>query len=172
MKKVTRLNNKGFTLIELLAVIVILAVVMASAATSVLSAMNNSRKASLQDSASSAADGFRSSYAEYAISSSYGLVGNTTEATNTALISGTPQALSNYATGLSITDTNYDLNNSYVYFNPTTSTFVVCMVAQTSGSYYVAGARKNTRAGIGETSAFALTADQMWACSDNDYSWK
>lgn len=46
-----KLNNKGFTLIELLAVVVILAVVMGIAMTSVLSAMNKSRGGSLEDSA-------------------------------------------------------------------------------------------------------------------------
>ena len=95
MKKIMKLNRKGFTLIELLAVIVILAVVMGIAATSVLSAMNNSRKSSLQDSALSAADAFRTSYAEYSISSSNGLVGNTTAATNNALIGGTAQGVFN-----------------------------------------------------------------------------
>ncbi len=42
-----KLNNKGFTLIELLAVVVILAIVMGIAATSVLTSINNSRKSSL-----------------------------------------------------------------------------------------------------------------------------
>lgn len=42
-----KLNNKGFTLIELLAVVVILAIVMGIAATSVLNSINNSRKSSL-----------------------------------------------------------------------------------------------------------------------------
>ena len=59
-----RLNNKGFTLIELLAVVVILAVVMGIAMTSVLSAMNNSRKGSLQDSAISVARAFTTKYSE------------------------------------------------------------------------------------------------------------
>ena len=64
MKKITKLNNKGFTLIELLAVIVILAVVMAIAARSVLGVMNSSRKSALQDSAISAARSFANTYAE------------------------------------------------------------------------------------------------------------
>ena len=50
-----KLNNKGFTLIELLAVIVILALVMGIAATSMLSTMNNSRKSTLHSAAQTAA---------------------------------------------------------------------------------------------------------------------
>lgn len=58
MKNVSRkkLNNKGFTLIELLAVVVILAIVMGIAATSVLSSINNSRKSSLYSTAQNAAN--------------------------------------------------------------------------------------------------------------------
>lgn len=57
MKKVNnkKLNNKGFTLIELLAVIVILALVMGIAATSMLTTMNNSRKSTLHSAAQTAA---------------------------------------------------------------------------------------------------------------------
>ena len=58
MKKINRkrLNNKGFTLIELLAVVVILAIVMGIAATSVLTSINNSRKSSLYSAAQNAAN--------------------------------------------------------------------------------------------------------------------
>ena len=72
-----KLNNKGFTLIELLAVIVILAVVMGVAASSVLSAMNNSRKSSLQDSALSAADAFRTAFAEASLNNTNVILGAT-----------------------------------------------------------------------------------------------
>lgn len=51
-----KLNNKGFTLIELLAVVVILAIVMGIAATSVLSSINNSRKSSLVSTAQNLAN--------------------------------------------------------------------------------------------------------------------
>ena len=164
-----KLNNKGFTLIELLAVIVILAVVMGVATTSVLSAMNNSRKSSLQDSALSAADGFRTSYAEYSMNSDNGLVGNKTAATNNALLNGTAQSLSNYKTGLNITDSNYDLTASKVYFNKTESTFTVCLVAKTTGSYYVANAVKTTDTNI--TGIGTMAKNTMWACSENSKSW-
>lgn len=51
-----KLNNKGFTLIELLAVVVILAIVMGVAATSVLTSINNSRKSSLVSTAQNLAN--------------------------------------------------------------------------------------------------------------------
>lgn len=51
-----KLNNKGFTLIELLAVVVILAIVMGIAATSVLNSINNSRKSSLVSTAQNLAN--------------------------------------------------------------------------------------------------------------------
>lgn len=54
--KLKRLNRKGFTLIELLAVIVILAIVMGIAATSVLTSINNSRSSSLYSVAQNAAN--------------------------------------------------------------------------------------------------------------------
>ena len=63
-----RLNNKGFTLIELLAVVVILAVVMGIAMTSVLSAMNKSRGGSLEDSALTIAQAFNQKYTESLVS--------------------------------------------------------------------------------------------------------
>lgn len=64
LKNRRKLNNKGFTLIELLAVVVILAVVMGIAMTSVLSAMNKSRGGSLEDSALTIAQAFNQKYTE------------------------------------------------------------------------------------------------------------
>ena len=122
-------NKKGFTLIELLAVIVILAVVMGVATTSVLSAMNNSRKSSLQNSALSAADSFRTKYAEYSMNQSGAFVGipsGNLTGTN-GLFSGKAVKLNvdaNVAKELNITDANYDLANSYVYFDLLLQMFV------------------------------------------------
>lgn len=169
-----KLNNKGFTLIELLAVIVILAVVMGVATTSVLSAMNNSRKSSLQDSALSAADAFRAKYAEYSMAPGSGLLGipETNVSGNNGLLSGKAQTLNvhaNVAKELNITAANYDLANSYVYFDKTASAFTVCLVAQKTGSYYVAAAVGTTKSAIGNSPQ--LTNSQMWACSDNTHSW-
>ena len=55
MKNMRKLNRKGFTLVELLAVVVILALVMGIAATSMLNTMNSSRKNTLHSAAQTAA---------------------------------------------------------------------------------------------------------------------
>ena len=187
MRKINmkKLNNKGFTLIELLAVIVILAVVMGVAASQVLNAMNNSRKSSLQNSALSAADAFRTAYAEYSMggqTSLVGISGDNLTKTGQGLLDGKAIKLNTGASGsgsnvtypiadaLNITATNYDLTNSYVYFDKTNSKFTVCLVASSTGSYYVANAVKYTRDAVGGSPG--LTATQMWACSDNKHSWQ
>lgn len=174
MKMFEKLNRKGFTLIELLAVIVILAVVMGVAATSVLSAMNNSRRSSLQNSALSAADGFRTKYAEYSMNPGGELMG-IPAGTVTTLLNGTPQNLNvntKVAKELNITSDNYDLANSYVYFDKSTSTFTVCLVAKSTGSYYVAAAIRTTQVAAADSPVKAiLPANTMWACSDNSNSW-
>ena len=54
-KNIKRLDNKGFTLVELLAVIVILALVMGIAASYMISTMNQSRQATLHNTAQNAA---------------------------------------------------------------------------------------------------------------------
>ena len=171
-----KLNNKGFTLIELLAVIVILAVVMGVAASSVLSAMNNSRESSLKDSALSAADAFRTSYAEYSMNPNNGILG-VTDVDN--LLNGTVTSLGTFKGGLNITvgstNENY-LPQSAVKFNKDNSTFTVCMVANPKGSYYVAKDVKtyvSTDANTGPIVAkdLANNTSYMWACSDNSKSW-
>ncbi len=178
MRKINmkKLNNKGFTLIELLAVIVILAVVMGVASTQVLSAMNNSRKSSLQNSALSAADAFRTSYAEYSLGGTKKLVGwedTTSTKTNENLLKGAAQSLTNYASGLNLTTANYNLASSYVKFDTTYSTFTVCLVAANSGSYYVAAADITNYNGTKPTMSVGTNPTSgMWACSDNKHSWK
>ena len=69
MKKINRkrLNNKGFTLVELLAVVVILALVMGIAASSMLSTMNSSRKSTLHSAAQTAATNLNNWVGEDAI---------------------------------------------------------------------------------------------------------
>jgi len=168
MKKMSgkRLNNKGFTLIELLAVVVILAVVMGIAMTSVLSAMNKARGGSLEDSAITIAQAFNQKYTE-------------------ALVDGVPSAVysdianpGNFAGYNFATDAAYsftvalrntfnlsleayvfaegDVNNapvttgaasetaattsvgeSFVAFDSNEAKFLVCLVAKNTGSYYV-----------------------------------
>ena len=170
-----KLNNKGFTLIELLAVIVILAVVMGVATTQVLSAMNNSRKSSLQDSAMSAADAFRTAYAEFSMGGSTNFLGLTdTETTN--LLKGTAVNLnSTIGDKLNITVGAADSNNNYttesfVFYNTTSNSFTVCLVASSKGSYYVA-AVANAAAESPSYGGKKVAAKKMWACSDNKKGW-
>lgn len=163
MKK--RLNNKGFTLIELLAVVVILAVVMGIATTSVLSSMNKSRGGSLQDSAMVIANAFTQKYTESLVggvpSDVYGDVltnGNGYNFQSSAVyyldnnLADTFNVVeSNYAfadsastvnvNAVSGVDTNTAISgtvsNSFVKFNSATGKFVVCLFANNSGSYFV-----------------------------------
>ena len=87
-----KLNNKGFTLIELLAVVVILAVVMGIAMTSVLSSMNKSRGGALQDSAMIIANAFNQKYTESLVggvpSNVYGDVLDTKDENNNVIKNG------------------------------------------------------------------------------------
>ena len=172
MRKINmkKLNNKGFTLIELLAVIVILAIVMGVAANAVLNVMNDSRKNTLQSSAKSAADAFRTAYAEYQLTRSSKILGiNSTDLIKTT---ATSVALTDAAKSLGISSTNYELGSSYVYFNPSTSTFAVCLVAKSTGSYYLASAVRATDVTAANSPVNKILAkNTMWACSDDTHSW-
>ena len=162
-----KLDRKGFTLIELLAVIVILAVIMVIATTSVLSAMNESRKKSLINSAESAASSFDTKYAELTLVNSSEILGISVS----SLTSGTPQSFSGAdLDALNINDVDYDLANSFVYFNPSNSTFLVCFVADDTGSFYVASASDSTSTAITGVTGKSLSG--MWACSNGQYSWQ
>ena len=167
MRRNKKLNRKGFTLIELLAVIVILAVIMVIASTSVLSSMNSSKKSSLADSAKSAKSSFDNKYTEMALVASDKILGLTTA----DVIKGTLTSLSSVdKAALNINDTDYDLAKSFVYFNTTNSTFLVCFVAKNTGSFYVASAAKDAATEInGAPEETTLTG--MWACSNGQNSW-
>ncbi len=167
MRRNKKLNRKGFTLIELLAVIVILAVIMVIASTSVLSSMNSSKKSSLADSAKSAKSSFDNKYTEMALVSAETILGLDTN----TVIGGTLTPLTNVnKAALNINDTDYDLDNSFVYFNTTDSTFLVCFVAKNTGSFYVASAAKEDEIKInGAPNDKTLTG--MWACSNGQNSW-
>ena len=168
-----KLNNKGFTLIELLAVIVILAVVMGVAANAILNVMNDSRKNTLQSSAKSAADAFRSAYAENQLKNNEKILTYSKDET-TALLSGTAQPLTNVSESLNLSKNNYDLAKSYVYYNSGSGSFAVCLVAKTNGSYYLATAIGKSHSGTGEDLGpvhMALDAKDMWACSNDEHSW-
>ena len=168
-----KLNRKGFTLIELLAVIVILAIVMGVATTSVLSAMNNSRRSSLLNSAKTAADAFRVAYAEASLNNQTTLL-----EVASATSSGAHAITSASFTKLNITVNNYiaggddDANGnkvgSFVYYDSANEKYDVCLVANTSGSYYVASGNTKADTGLG-TLKFA--SGTMFACSNDNTSW-
>lgn len=170
MKRRKKLNRKGFTLIELLAVIVILAVIMVIATTSVLSATNESKKKSLVDSANSARNAFDTAYAEMTLTNAtklldidaYGAAG---------LLMGNANDLSPAFEKLKITDKDYDTANakSFVYYNTTDSTFLVCVVAKETGNFFYGPAAKKARAGA--TDGRKYDKGTMWACSDGTNSW-
>ena len=171
-----KLNNKGFTLIELLAVIVILAVVMGIATNAILNVMNDSKKKSLEGSAKSAADSFRTAYAENQLLNGSTILGislTTLEGGNAVpLKGGTGSSAYDAGAYLNLSGTNYKLENSYVYFDSATSTFTVCLTAAETGNYYLANAIKNSGS-IGPTGhSTSLPNTTMWACSDDTNSWK
>lgn len=204
MKKVNRkrLDNKGFTLIELLAVVVILAVVMGIATTSVLSAMNKSRGGSLEDSAMVIASAFNQKYTEslvggvptdvygdilgtgagynFSSSSTYLL---SSKLADTFSISTSAYALSDATT--QITDATAQ-TNSFVNFNASTGKFIVCLVANSTGSYFVDSYKlgvdtavqsvvlsSSTDSTTGTTTYTYATvkSGMMFACSDGTKSW-
>ena len=210
LKNKKKLNNKGFTLIELLAVVVILAVVMGIAMTSVLSSMNNSRKGSLQNSAKSVAQAFQTKYSEAMVtgqtSKVYGDVVTDTNSYDFNVASETNPVFYYLTDGLkdelNLSPSTYRLTSniskltintdetdstksvtatdSFVAFNG--STVVVCLVANQSGSYYVADFAKS--GGIQDVFGVKVTFNasgastnksegiDMWSCSlDDANSW-
>ncbi len=199
MMKLRKLNNKGFTLIELLAVVVILAVVMGIAMTSVLSSMNKARGGSLQDSAVTISQAFNQKYTESLVdgvpSNVYGDVlnnkGYNFQSTQAYYISSKLASTFNIstsgyqmntgqdatATAMKLSSGAQSVSDSFVYFNATDAKFVVCMFANKSGSYYVDNYKTknaNTSKSLQNvTPAFSFTAaqDTMFACSDGTKSW-
>lgn len=162
-----KLNNKGFTLIELLAVIVILAIVMGVAANAILNVMDDSRKNTLQSSAKSAADAFRTAYAENQLKNNDKILGLDS---NTLLGGTKAMPLSAAATNLNISNTNYDLAKSYVRYNPDDGSFTVCLTAKKNGGYYLDKA-KSTAQVKKAGDKITLAKSTMWACSDDTHSW-
>lgn len=158
LKNRKRLDNKGFTLIELLAVVVILAVVMGIATSSVLTAMNKARAGSLADTAISIAQIFNQKYTEALVdgvpSDVFGdEMGSTADAANGYNFQATARYyidplladtfnISDKAYKLqtkgNLADDESDVVSSFVSYNETNGKFVVCMVANKAGNVYVA----------------------------------
>lgn len=196
-----RLNNKGFTLIELLAVVVILAVVMGIAMTSVLSSMNNSRKGSLQNSAKKVSQALQTKYSEAMVmngttdvygdvlGSDNGFDFSVSDFTIYPIVTGLKDEMnlspSTYVlstdagiTALAETGTNtYTASTSFVAFDG--DTMVVCLFAKQGGSYYVGDSTKKDGTVTIGTKTITMDTDtsnsnnaDMWACStDGTQSW-
>ena len=158
-----KLNNKGFTLIELLAVVVILAIVMGIAATSVLNSINNSRTSSLYSTAQNAANTLNTWVAEDMLitDNSKKHLGDTwitnsqtgnwiclgqssiANITNAGTSASLMNALSLNATDLIIVPdgtfnhNSTDPNCSALKYNKSTGGYEVVLVAKNGGKYYV-----------------------------------
>ena len=177
-----KLNNKGFTLIELLAVIVILAVVMGIAANSVIGVMNSSRKSGLENGATAVADAFRTKYAEAMFTNTTSnVLGYTSEMAD----GYNTLTAANFA-ALNITTDNYRVSagtatapkGSFIFVNKAAGTFIACMVATNTGSYYVDGFASNAakvtglKSGTTDIKITGTAGDKlMWACSNGTHSW-
>lgn len=193
-----RLNNKGFTLIELLAVVVILAVVMGIAMTSVLSSMNKSRGGSLSDTASVIANGFSQKYTESLVDGAptnvYGDVLTTgydfstdaayyldTKLADEFNISSDTYVLTNSGTSTKIAGTDAatgaSVSASIVTYNVSSGKFIICMVANDSGNNYVDTFAKNAATLVTVNTNFKINFTPatgkkiMYACSDGTKSW-
>lgn len=154
-----KLNNKGFTLIELLAVVVILAVVMGIAMTSVLTAMNKSRGGSLADTASIIAQAFNQKRTEALVD---GVPSNVYGGTNEPMGSngydfqasaqyyidkdladtfnisgGDSSSTASYILGTKGAIPNTGATSSFISYNDNTGKFIACMIANPKGNYYV-----------------------------------
>ncbi len=189
-----KLNRKGFTLIELLAVIVILAVVMGIAATSVIGVMNNSRKNGLQQGAAAVADSFRVAYAEAIMNGNtsnvlgvnisstnriYSLNAETLSKLNITATNYTEKSGTGVVSADAVTGTTIAMSNSFIYVD-SNNNVIACMVAKDGGSYYL-DQFKGTTAGTttistGKTSGsgnatVTIAANNMWACSNGKHSW-
>ena len=196
-----RLNNKGFTLIELLAVVVILAVVMGIAMTSVLSAMNKSRGGSLADTASIIAQAFNQKRTEALVdgipNNVYGDNENEPMYVEDANGGYNFQTSSKYYIDPKLADTfnispdSYELKTkndpttdittadaSFITFNDATGKFIACMVANDEGNYYVSTYTETSAKKLSEYGStdddikdISVPANTMVACSDGTTTW-
>lgn len=179
-----KLNNKGFTLIELLAVVVILAVVMGIAMTSVLSSMNKSRGGSLEDTAMVIAQGFTQKYTESLVggipnniykdegAEGYSFQSDATYALTTNLEETFNISSGTYALGDSTTLANSTsaATTSFVHFTASNGKFIVCMVANKNGNFFVDNFKLDAATKI-ESTGVTIASGEMFACSDGTRSW-
>ena len=192
-----KLNRKGFTLIELLAVIVILAVVMGIAITSVLSSMNSARGGAIVDTAQIIANAFNQKYTESLVNGAatevYKGEGGTTfggyDFTSTKRYYIDPLLVDtfgisantyNLATKAEIAANATDVENSFVAFDSIRGKFVVCMAAKSTGPNYVTGYSTTAATKLSEVktastdtlyNGITVKSGIMMACSDGTKTW-
>lgn len=187
-----KLDNKGFTLIELLAVVVILAVILGIAANSILSSVGKSRGGALYDSAVIVSQAFQTKYIESASESvaniygnydgfaGYDFTDNYIGYLDSSLSDDFNLSKDIYSLGLeSDTLGTADVDKSIVGFNVATGKFVVCLVANRSGSYYnasysIGNSQNNSTIDkvIINGTTYSFKTGEMFACSDGTKSWE
>ena len=118
-----KLNKKGFTLVELLAVIVILAILMAIAATNIGPVIDNTRRSSMRTTAQNIMEAVR-----IQLTSNYALYEGKYRFTNTILESGGVSAPFGGEYAFSAGDDSKRVANTGIYTdgNKTTSTQAEC----------------------------------------------
>ena len=177
-----RLNNKGFTLIELLAVIVILAVVMTIAASTVIGSMNNARGGTLVDSSKVIARDFVKKYVEAQVSGSVSNVEGYDFSTNRIAylnetvagkydLSANDYYLESGSTVTNVTAAVNGVAKSFIQYNATTGKFIVCLVAKETGSVYVASFKKNNVSLVTTPYSMKTNANYMVGCSNDAKTW-
>ena len=188
--KMKKLNKKGFTLIELLAVIVILAVVMGIAANSVLNSMNKARGGSLLDSAQVIARGMDQRLMAVQVEGGTS-IGGTSLSVGTSGASYISETVGKEyglnATDYIFSDGTLNLSStahttpvaSFIYYNATNNSFVVCLMANSNGKNYVAGyvgaktlVENAAKSSNGKTSYNINSASTaMFGCSNGNKTW-
>lgn len=181
-----KLNRKGFTLIELLAVIVILAVVMGIAANSVLTSMNNARGGSLLDSAEIIRKDMINRLMSAQLNSS---TGGTISGTSLKVgTTGTSAISIELGKEFGLSDKDYEfggnapsstatsqVSKSFIYYNASDNSFVVCLSAAKGGKYDVASFRKAAGSAnlvtLSTNKFIQNAADSMFGCSNGNKTW-
>lgn len=185
-----RLNNKGFTLIELLAVIVILAVVMGIAANSVISTMNNSRMGTIHDSTLVISKAMDEKLIDAQVT---GTAANVKVGTQTmdfsssgmyylteAALKSFKLSTSDYETSTNTTKVTAALPTaspataSFVTFEATNGSFVVCLVAKSGGKVWVDALKSSgttlAKASTGLSFDIKFGSNVMYNCSNGSKS--
>lgn len=186
-----KLNNKGFTLIELLAVIVILAVILGIVSINVFDSAGTAKGDSLYTSAVKLEQAFQVKYlnslTDNTISkmysdvngfSGYNFSDNYVGYLDSSLASELNIKTKTFALGNASDTLGSTIDKSIVGYNMTTNKFVVCLVANKTGNYYMAAnavGNSENKAGVNKVMIngvnYTFADGVMFACSDDTKSW-